>query len=327
MSTARAPAAVRALVACGLGAASTLTAATSPGDTKPDEAAAQALFDQAKGLMARGQFAQACPRLEESQRLDPGVGTLLNLADCYEKIDRLGSAWSTFLDAASAAREAGQSERELAAQQRAAALGPRLPKIVVSVPREARVPGLVVRRDGQALGEAQFNLPVPTDPGVHVVEASAPDRRPWRDQFAVRAEATLTTATVPILVQDVATQREAAASSSLGVPRTLALVAAGVGVAGLAVGTGFAIHARSDDDQANAKCPMAACPDMAAVAQSRDAVRESQIATGAFVVAGAFVATGAVLWLTAKPPGRASRGGAAVEVGLAPGALRLRGAW
>src|SRR5262245_6044422 len=77
-----------------------------------DSAAAQALFDEAKALMAAGKAQEACPKFEESQRLDPGSGTLTNLAKCYEDTGRIAAAWSMYLEAASAARAAGNAERE-----------------------------------------------------------------------------------------------------------------------------------------------------------------------------------------------------------------------
>src|SRR6188768_4131513 len=91
-----------------------------------DSAAAQGLFDEAKALMATGKASEACPKLEESQRLDPGTGTLLNLALCYEKIGRIASAWSRNLDAAAAAKASGNTARENAARKRAAALAARV---------------------------------------------------------------------------------------------------------------------------------------------------------------------------------------------------------
>lgn len=101
-----------------------------------DAVAAQALFDDGKRLMAAGKIAEACPKFEESQRRDPGSGTLLNLATCYEKSGRLALAWSTYLEAASAAHAAGNAERESTARELAGALEPRLSKIAVRVTDE-----------------------------------------------------------------------------------------------------------------------------------------------------------------------------------------------
>src|SRR5262249_4886181 len=85
-------------------------------------AAAGGPFDEAKRLMASGNYAEACPKFLESSRLDPGVGVLLYLGDCYEKAGQTASAWAAFREATSAAHAAGQPAREQTARDRAAAL-------------------------------------------------------------------------------------------------------------------------------------------------------------------------------------------------------------
>src|SRR3954452_11357283 len=87
-----------------------------------DKAAAEGLFSDARRLMAAGNFREACPKLEASQRLDPPGGPVLNLADCYEQSGRTASAWMEFREAASAAREIGSADREAEARRRASAL-------------------------------------------------------------------------------------------------------------------------------------------------------------------------------------------------------------
>lgn len=59
-------------------------------------AAARALFDDGKRLMLEKRWDEACPKLAESQRLDPGGGTILALALCYEGTGKTATAWATF---------------------------------------------------------------------------------------------------------------------------------------------------------------------------------------------------------------------------------------
>ena len=106
------------------------------------KAAAEALFQDARKLMAEGKYGEACAKLDASQRLDPGVGTLLNLGDCYDKNGQTASAWAQFIEAATAARKVGDARREQAARGRATALEGKLAKLAISISAAADVPGL-----------------------------------------------------------------------------------------------------------------------------------------------------------------------------------------
>src|SRR5687768_11961206 len=97
-------------------------------------AAAQALFDDARRLINEGRFPEACPKLEESQRLDPAWGTLINLADCYEKTGRTATAWTQYMEVAAGAEQSGQADRARVASERARQLESRLSKLSVVVP-------------------------------------------------------------------------------------------------------------------------------------------------------------------------------------------------
>src|SRR4051812_44001967 len=74
-------------------------------------AAAEVLFSDGKRLAQEGNYAAACPKFEESQKLDPGMGTLYRLADCYEHVGRTASAWAAFVEVAGSAKTSGQQAR------------------------------------------------------------------------------------------------------------------------------------------------------------------------------------------------------------------------
>jgi len=142
-----------------------------------DKNLAQSLFEQGRALMDGKRYAEACPRFADSERLDPGGGTVLNLALCYEKLGKLALAHSTYNEALSAAIAERRADRESFARERIAALGARLPRLTLRV--DEATPGLDVRVDGTQVPASAWGLPMPVDPGRHTIEASAPGRAPY----------------------------------------------------------------------------------------------------------------------------------------------------
>src|SRR5260221_208371 len=85
---------------------------------------ANILFDEGRKAMASRDYLQAIEKLQQSQKLDPAVGTLLNLAESFATLGRSASAWSAYRDAASLAASTKQVEREKYATKKAQELEP-----------------------------------------------------------------------------------------------------------------------------------------------------------------------------------------------------------
>jgi hypothetical protein len=283
-------------------------------------------------------FAEACPKFAESIRRDPGIGTMLGLADCYEKNGQVASAWAEFREAAAAASRKGD-RREALARSNAARLEPLLTKILVRVRVTAHVRGLVVKRDGVDLGRALWDEPVPVDPGVHAISAAAPGAKEWETTVDAPRTPGVQTVTIPRLEPAPPPPSPSAAAvppAVLPLPppppagdsgrtqRIAGGVAAGAGVIGVAVGAVLGLVAKSKLDQSNADnhCDAADTCDTAGLALRSNAGSAALGSTVAFIAGGVLVAGGAALWLTAPRPTGA-------QVGLAPGprGVVLVGAW
>jgi tetratricopeptide (TPR) repeat protein len=150
-----------------LGAAAAVCAVASPAPARADDSAsAQALFDEAVALKAKEEWAKACPKFASSYKLDPALGTLLNLANCYEKVGQIASAWAKWEEAYQWATKNNDNRAEYAMKQRDA-LVPRLSKLTITV--TSPVPGLSIERDTSAVSEAMYGTALPVDPGAHSV--------------------------------------------------------------------------------------------------------------------------------------------------------------
>jgi hypothetical protein len=301
----------------------TAAPATAFAQTSTDPVAARTLFQEARKLVLQGKYELACPKFEESLNLDSGIGTMFNLADCLEHTGRTASAWSRFLDTASAAKNAGQGERERVARSRAAALEPHLSRLTVAV--VAADPGLEVHDGARAVASSLFGVAVPVDPGAHTIDAKAPGKKAWHDVVQVGPEGAQITVNVPALaVDDTApppvvsvapvvavpagtggerTAPDTAPSSAGRTQRIAGWITAGVGVAGVAVGTVFGLVTTSKNNQAKGLCPTTFCSTEAQLDQHASLVDSARSArTGSiigFAVGGVALVSGATLLLTA----------------------------
>jgi hypothetical protein len=311
-----------------VGCIATVTAMASAEPQAADKATAQALFDQGKHLASAGKFQEACSKFEESQRLDPGIGTQFHLASCYEQAGRTASAWTLFLEVASEARAQKQTDREKVARGRAAALEPKLSKLTISVSDAAKAADLEVKRDGVSVGAAQWGAPLPVDPGSHTITASASHKQAWRTTVEVAPSGGSATVTVtplrdaPAAAPPIAVTQPSAAPPSVEAPssgrRTSALLLVGAGT--LAMGTGgvLGLLAKSKFKSAwdDGHCDDAGCDPIGSEIQ-QSAMRRGNVATVVFVSGAVFTAAGAVLWLTAPK--------AEVKMGLSPKEIFVRG--
>lgn len=284
-------------------------------------AQAEKLFTEAKTLFDAGKTEEACKTWEASERLDPSLGTLTNIANCREKNGDLATAWEAFV--ALERRTAGIGKYESLnklGKSRAAALEPRLSLLTINVPDEVRVEGLEVYRDGVVIQNGAWNRALPIDGGVHTITGRAPGHEAWSTQVTVEREHDRKAVEVPRF-KAIRDPRGGPGGKTVIIDRRAPTtftprrkIAAGVaagGVVALAAGAFLGFRARGLDDDANSICrqPNCSLDDVAAAeAKSADAHRTAIYADVALGVGIGALAAGAILWLRgAPPPGKPDR--------------------
>ena len=172
-------------------------AAAQGADT--DRQIAQQLFDDGRALLEAKRYPEACTKFAESQRLDPGGGTLLNLAVCHELEGKSATAWSEFRDALGQAVKDERKDREDIARTHIADLAPKLMRVVVRVPEAVAARDPEVNLDRSKLPATAWNTPIPVDPGEHRVSVSAPGAEPWSTTVSVSEAGKTYTVELPAL--------------------------------------------------------------------------------------------------------------------------------
>lgn len=293
-----------------------------------NEAAAEALFVEAQKLVKEKKYAEACAKFAESNRLDRGAGTLIHLADCYEKNKQTASAWATWREAASAAQAINRSDWQKLATERSGKLEPKLAKLTIKVPEP--VDKMEVTKDGAPFAQATWNTPLPVDVGPHAIEATAPGHKPFKTTANVSKDGEKLDVVVPKLEalptdpalvakaeraktepQKPAPKKEEEDGSS---QRAIGFIVAGVGVAGLAVGGVTGLMAMSSNNEAKDKCPQeGACANKDGVDANENAKSLGLVSTIGFGAGAALIVGGAVLIFTA-PKGSGKETAKAVKV-------------
>jgi hypothetical protein len=291
---------------------------------------ADILFKEAQKLRDAGQIQKACDAFAESQRLDPALGTLLNLADCHAAEGKTATAFAEFEEAERLAQTRKDRDRASFAHDQVNALSPRLSYVQL-----APAPGATfdsVTLDGAPLERATWSVHIALDPGPHALVFSAQGKVTRTVEVTVSAPGVQT---IPVAALDAVAAPPPpppplppppppppppAPSSPL---RTVGFVVGGVGIVGVGLGSYFGVAALSSKNDGNAHCSGKFC-DAQGLSLESDAHSKATVSTIAFAVGAVALAAGVYLVVTA-PSQQAAQlrvgpmvvgrgGGAAAEV-------------
>ncbi|WP_437677033.1 PEGA domain-containing protein [Sorangium sp. So ce131] len=319
-----------------------------------DQAAADALYDEGQALLKAGDLAAGCAKFEASLALSPAASTMIQIARCHEREEKLATAWADYTqalrlngDTPGAAR---RKQLEELARQGIRALDPRLPRLRIEL--KSPPPGVQVRSDDKELPAAVLGEALPADPGPHLVRVSAPGHHEATRSVTLeegkttvvelelqRAAAQVQPSLEP---QEAAVERAAAqvqpSARSWSRPTGIALAAAGAVGLGVGAVTGvLSLNKVSSIGSSDAcpgypRCPAEDGPDKATLESAKALGNAS---TAGFIAGGVLAATGVVLLLLR--PGDESTPAAAgdrttsfadrVRVTVGPGRIGFQGSF
>jgi len=287
----------------------------------PDAERAAKLFKEGLSALTRGRVAEACPKFRASYELDPGPGTLFNLAECEERDGHPGAALEAIEELLRTIP--AKHPKRGALEKRRNALEPQAGRLVLKLapdaPSDTRVTrdGVLVARVGTAIaadvgkhaivatsGDATRSFEVNVEKGavaeVEVSPREATAIKPEGEKPAP-SDGPRAAPTVPVA---------AAPPASSGV-RTAGFVVGGVGVVGVGVGLVFGALVISKDaavkDECKDETPCSSLAAKDAAAQGRTFSTVSTIAVGVGIAA---VVAGTVMVIVGAPKQAASAGSA-----------------
>jgi hypothetical protein len=307
--------------------------------------------------MAGGDYVGACPKFEESYRLDQAHGTLLALALCHEAQGRWASAWKEFVAVQAASARDGRTDRAAVARTNIASLEPKISKVILEVSAETRLlSSFDVECDGSHVDLAAGDLEVPVDPGTHLFQASAPGHVPWATTVQIGSRSERPRVQVPVLEplpvaitppasvvasttpQGVSAETAHPASppvapanaqpradsarrpsSSLSAQRIAGLVVAGVGAVAMGIGAGEGLHAIAENNDARSRCPASPCANVTGLSLSQSALGAATASDILLAAGSVTLAVGGYFWFSGAR--------SAATISLGPRSAQLRLEW
>lgn len=295
-----------------------------------DACPGMSVYAEAMDAMQRGQYEEACRKLDASLRLTPSARARLSLARCHEARGELARACHEYDRAAAEARRDNQEELVAEALAAADRLESQLTSVVFTI--DERPQDLEITIDGEVMDtRTAFEGLVRLDPGEHRIQATAAG--------FVAFDTTITgpvgeTSTVAIELQRSeprvivrSEEEDAPPRTGVGPIGVLGLVLGGVGAA--AVVAGGVVQFLHDSQTARIEDDPALCGGQEGCTQrgmeEKDSATEKQLAAGVLFVAGGIVLLTGVAIIAVDVTVVSS--GPKKSVWLEPtvGGLRLRG--
>ncbi len=296
---------------------------TSPAlaDGKSDAAR---LFKEGQDLMKAQKFADACPKFEDSQKLDAQLGTVLNLAFCREKLGSTWLSWLAYRDAEVRADSVGKRDRAEFARQHLTELEKNLPRLTLDCGSD-RIDQLMVEE--RLVPAAANGQPFTAEPGRRTFRFEKSGKKSSSIEVLVQERrAAAQRVTCPTLedlpVATPATPIEGGTDTRPQPPtepvsHTAAYVSFGVGAVGLATGAVFGIMVlgKKADSEPLCNAQLKQCTkEGKALLNTADAF--SYVSDGGFVLAAVGVALGTYFLITAPsaPPPSSTKASAMPRV-------------
>jgi tetratricopeptide (TPR) repeat protein len=274
-----------------------------------DKSKADTLFKQGKKWMSEKKYSEACEAFEQSMKLDPGIGTQLNIAKCYEDWGKLARALRAYQAAERMAKDANDSRADKI-EGLVTEIDTQVPRLTIHVPKGAVTTGVTI--DGATVDD--FSQPVTLDPGPHtIVYPTAEGGKKTKVVPVDRGSSSEVTIDLPVTASHEPPppppppppKRTVVTTDPGHGYRLAAYGVGGAGVAAIAVSSYLTLSARGKyNDALKAHCGGVTngCDDIG-LTQTHDARHQANIATVVFSVGLAAVGGGVALYMLA-PKGK-----------------------